>query len=241
MRNKKKISRYIHTFRFLKPIQIFYRLYYVFKKPKICITQFPRLQPRSNLWKKSIIKPLCFAPPDSFSFLNQTHVVRFPQDWNSRSIEKLWLYNLHYFDCLNSNHAAEHLMGEAERLNVHNVQFTRQIPHHVIPSCIEACNACLVHLKKSELFAEVIPSKIFECLALEVPIIMGVEGYAQEIVLAAKGGIIMEPEDEYSLIDCITEIKDMRVEYTGARQYCELHCNREVLARKMLSVFEEFK
>jgi uncharacterized heparinase superfamily protein len=45
--------------------------------------------------------------PDCFSFLNQTHTVPDKADWNAPALEKLWLYNLHYFDDLNAENAAE--------------------------------------------------------------------------------------------------------------------------------------
>ena len=35
-----------------------------------------------------------------FTFLNETHEVKFAADWNNQEWKKLWLYNLHYFDCL---------------------------------------------------------------------------------------------------------------------------------------------
>jgi len=40
--------------------------------------------------------------PTGFRFLNEFHELSFPEDWNSPAREKLWLYNLHYFDVLNS-------------------------------------------------------------------------------------------------------------------------------------------
>jgi len=38
----------------------------------------------------------------TFEFLNEKHQILNSKDWNSREISKLWLYNLHYFDDLNS-------------------------------------------------------------------------------------------------------------------------------------------
>ncbi len=45
--------------------------------------------------------------PDSFSFLNQTHPVAAAADWNNPQRDALWLYNLHYFDDLCAQGAAE--------------------------------------------------------------------------------------------------------------------------------------
>ena len=35
-----------------------------------------------------------------FTFLNETHELETANDWNNAEWKKLWLYNLHYFDCL---------------------------------------------------------------------------------------------------------------------------------------------
>jgi uncharacterized heparinase superfamily protein len=40
--------------------------------------------------------------PVRFRFLNETHDVMGPEAWNDPACEKLWLYNLHYFDDLNA-------------------------------------------------------------------------------------------------------------------------------------------
>ncbi len=40
--------------------------------------------------------------PTEFRFLNELHELSFPEGWNGSGVEKLWLYNLHYFDDLNA-------------------------------------------------------------------------------------------------------------------------------------------
>ena len=74
------IPRLIRTVRYLKPIQIWNRLW---RK---------RLSLRSSTSDFGFPSPL---PP--FTFLNQTAT---PADWNDPALPKLWLYNLHYFDYL---------------------------------------------------------------------------------------------------------------------------------------------
>ncbi|HZH72603.1 MAG TPA: alginate lyase family protein [Mariniphaga sp.] len=54
--------------------------------------RFPALK------KQSILKT------DTFQYLNEEHKISNFKDLNSSKIEKLWLYNLHYFDDLNSDH-----------------------------------------------------------------------------------------------------------------------------------------
>lgn len=38
--------------------------------------------------------------PENFCFLNDERQLVFPADWNASDLDKLWLYNLHYFDDL---------------------------------------------------------------------------------------------------------------------------------------------
>ncbi|WP_018718410.1 heparinase II/III family protein [Arhodomonas aquaeolei] len=45
--------------------------------------------------------------PGMFRFLNQAGTVTDPVDWNDPNQAKLWLYNLHYFDDLNSRDAGD--------------------------------------------------------------------------------------------------------------------------------------
>jgi uncharacterized heparinase superfamily protein len=47
------------------------------------------------------------AGVETFRFLNETRTLTDTQDWNDPEAEKLWLYNLHYFDDLNAENAAD--------------------------------------------------------------------------------------------------------------------------------------
>jgi glycosyltransferase involved in cell wall biosynthesis len=64
-------------------------------------------------------------------------------------------------------------------------------------------DACLVHLKKRDLFKTVLPSKIFEAAAMAKPIILGVEGEAARLVREAGAGICIEPENAEALVGAV--------------------------------------
>ena len=80
---------------------------------------------------------------------------------------------------------------------------------------IASCDKCLVHLRKTELFETVIPSKIFEIMAMNVPIVMGVRGQAEQIVLAGQAGTAMTPENEDSLIEVLGTIAKNPTSYSS--------------------------
>ncbi len=134
----------------------------------------------------------------------------------------------------------EELENQVKNLKLDNVIFTGRLAKQRIPEVITACDACLVHLRGTELFGTVIPSKIFEFMAMDVPIIMGVRGQAQEFVLEAGAGVAMTPDDPQSLIECIDRIQSKGREFFSGREYVACNFNRDVLAGKMLSVLEQY-
>lgn len=115
-----------------------------------------------------------------------------------------------------------------------NVRFTGLLPKEKMPQVISACDSCLVHLKGADLFSTVMPSKVFEYMALNVPIIMGVRGQACRIVEQGKAGIPMTPDDPQSLLDCIADIRRRGPQGFQGRDYVARHFNRDKLAHTML-------
>jgi glycosyltransferase involved in cell wall biosynthesis len=114
------------------------------------------------------------------------------------------------------------------------VVFTGLVPKSRIAEVIASCDACLVHLRKTDLFETVIPSKIFEIMAMNVPIVMGVNGQAQRIVLSGRAGLTMTPEDQESLLAGIEAIARDRASYSHGRDYVARHFDRNVLAMRLL-------
>nr|WP_161501310.1 glycosyltransferase family 4 protein [Rhodopirellula sp. SM50] len=120
------------------------------------------------------------------------------------------------------------------------IRLTGRLDKSEIPQVLSASDACLVHLSKVDLFEHVIPSKIFETMAMERPIIMGVRGRALDIVLAAESGIAMEPENDaqlFEILDWMVGAPDaVRQMGRNGRKFVIEHFNRDQLAREMLSI-----
>lgn len=101
--------------------------------------------------------------------------------------------------CLTDEKIRFLIMGEgAERLplekaaqerGLSNVIFHDFVPHQLMPSYLAALDASIVHLRPDPLFRTVIPSKIFEAMAMGKPLLMGVEGESADIVSGAEAGI----------------------------------------------------
>lgn len=138
----------------------------------------------------------------------------------------------------------QRLEAEVRAAGMENlVIFTGQQPKETIPAILASSDACLIHLKKCDLFETVIPSKIFETMAMGRPIIMGVRGPARDIVLQAGAGLEMEPESATSLVASVRALADDRLLTARlgrtARQCVLANFNRDVLAARLLRVMEE--
>ena len=103
------------------------------------------------------------------------------------------------------------------------VRFTGRIPRDRIPTVLASSDCLLVHLRKSLLFETVIPSKMFEAMAMERPVVMGVRGEAAEIVRRSHSGIDMEPENADDLVEAVTRLAD-------DRELCRSLCNSSYVA-----------
>ena len=75
-----------------------------------------------------------------------------------------------------------------------------------MPDWVSSSDASLVHLKKTELFTTVMPSKIFESAGCKRPIVMGVDGFAKKLVMDAEAGLDMTPESAESLVECVKKL-----------------------------------
>ncbi len=129
-----------------------------------------------------------------------------------------------------------------QQLKLTNVLMLEQQPKHLMPSLWALSSVSLILLRKSDLFQTVIPSKIFESMAMEKPIILGVEGESAEIVRAADAGFCIEPENSQELAQRMLELyqqPELRSRFgaNGRKHVCKYY-DRATLARKFEKILE---
>lgn len=137
----------------------------------------------------------------------------------------------------------ESLETQAKKERLDNIIFTGRRDKADIPGYLAAIDACLVHLKKDDLFKLVIPSKMFEAAAMAKPIILGVEGHAAELLKAAGAGCCIEPENAGQLVDTIMHLaqNQARRDSMGAagRAFVSRYFNRSRLAFDYLELIHK--
>ena len=99
-----KIKLLFNTILYLKPVQVYYRLYYFLRN--IFIGKKVKKKTLANfnsiVWENEFIYENSYLDKDnSFVFLNLSHSFSEKIDWNYNRFGKLWTYNLNYFDYLN--------------------------------------------------------------------------------------------------------------------------------------------
>ena len=93
------------------------------------------------------------------------------------------------------------LKDEANQLNLTNVIFIDTVLKENVIDYWSILDISIIHLKKTELFKTVIPSKLFECMGMGLPVLHGVEGESADIVEETKCGVLFEPENVDQLIE----------------------------------------
>jgi colanic acid biosynthesis glycosyl transferase WcaI len=81
------------------------------------------------------------------------------------------------------------LVERARAEGLSNVVFVDPQPKERMPGYWSVCDVALVHLKNDPVFSEVIPSKLFEAMAMGLPLLLvAPEGEASAIVLGERAG-----------------------------------------------------
>jgi glycosyltransferase involved in cell wall biosynthesis len=111
-----------------------------------------------------------------------------------------------------------------------------------MPGIWAATDASLILLRKNDTFTKVLPSKMFEAMAMECPIVLGVEGEAKALLEEAGAGIAIAPENAEQLAAAVVQLADnaelrMRLGRQGAG-YVREHYDRAKLAARYLELLQ---
>ena len=120
--------------------------------------------------------------------------------------------------------------------NLTNVFFLDAISKKEMTSVLRSVNAAIIPLRKLDLFLGAIPSKIFENLAMEVPVLLGVNGEARQLFIdKGNAGLYFEPENSEALTAAILKLiedKEMALQLgRNGRHFVNEYFNRENIAQ----------
>lgn len=136
----------------------------------------------------------------------------------------------------------KNLIKRARDMGLENVIFHTAVPRDILPAYWSLIDVAIIPLRRTKLFKTVIPSKIFECMGMGIPIILGVEGEAAEIIHDTGAGITIEPENHLQLADhlkLLSSKPELLREMSSAGVESAPLYDRTVLARSMLSILKK--
>ncbi len=134
------------------------------------------------------------------------------------------------------------LQEKAAAESLDNVIFIDTVPKGEVVRYWSLLDASIIHLRRMELFKTVIPSKLFEGMAMGIPVLHGVAGESAEIVRREGVGVVFEPEDWAGLTSALLRLRsdaDARANYRRRCRAAAMNYDRKRLADRMLSTLEQ--
>ncbi len=129
-------------------------------------------------------------------------------------------------------------------LGLTNVTIEESIPKESTRAFYSHCDVSLVPLAPLPIFQETVPSKIFEVMACEVPVLASLSGEGAEIVERSGGGIATPPGDARAMADGILALRARTPEErrrlgAAGRDFVSRHYSRQTLASRYLDILRE--
>jgi glycosyltransferase involved in cell wall biosynthesis len=132
------------------------------------------------------------------------------------------------------------LIEYANSKGLENIRFHEPVDKNTVKEFYDLADVCLVPLRNIPLFDSFIPSKMFEIMAMEKPIIGSVRGEPADILKKSQGALVVEPENSTQISEAIyTLYKDRSIGIEIGKkghEFVKRFYSRTVLAEKYTKV-----
>jgi len=130
------------------------------------------------------------------------------------------------------------LVARARELGVDgSVLFVDSVPKAEVARYWSLLDVSIIHLRRTPLFETVIPSKLFECMGMGIPVLHGVAGESAAIVEREGAGWVFAPEDAGALAALVRKLRGDPAAIAACRERCLAAAgryDRRALAMAML-------
>lgn len=131
--------------------------------------------------------------------------------------------------------------ARAAELKLSNLTIHPPIPKDRTREFYASCDICLVPLAPVAVFQETVPSKIFEIMACERPVVASLAGEAARIVEESGGGVVVPPGDADGVAEGVMRLyrassHERQLMGASGRAYVLANYDRLALAAKYLEV-----
>lgn len=144
-----------------------------------------------------------------------------------------------HFVLLGDGARKQALVEDAARRGLDNLTFIDSVPKEQVVRYWSLLDVAVIHLKKTELFQTVIPSKLFECMGMGLPVLHGVVGESARIVREEGVGIVFEPENADALVTGLQRMQADQAAYAGFHERCLAAARKYDRAQLALQMLDE--
>ena len=133
------------------------------------------------------------------------------------------------------------LVASAKSRGLTNTLFLDSISKADVTRYWSLLDASIIHLRKTDLFASVIPSKLFECMGMGIPVLHGVAGESAQIVFTEQVGEVFESDNSSQLVELLLDLKTDPIRIDKYRKNgigAAKRYDRKHLAAKMLAILD---
>jgi len=170
-----------------------------------------------------------------------THGMAHKLDFILNCASKIENKDIHFI-LLGTGAEKKKLLEQHNEMKLPNVTMLNPVPKDQVKRYISILDISLINLKKSPLFHTVIPSKIFENAAMEIPILLGVEGESKGMIEQYNAGVCFDPENETDFLEKLTALVTDKALYQqckkGGAQLAKDY-DRKILAQRMYNEIEK--
>lgn len=127
---------------------------------------------------------------------------------------------------------------EIRENQLENVLFVPPVPREDIKQYLSIFDYAIIPLLPNELFKITIPSKLYECMAAEIPVILCVDGEARTILEEANAGYYVQPGNSEMLAETVIEAADALAEAPrlgrNGRDYVKKHFDWDLVVADLV-------
>jgi len=122
---------------------------------------------------------------------------------------------------------------EIRENHLDNVVFVPPVPKEDVKQFLSIFDYAIIPLLPNELFTITIPSKLYECMAAEIPVLLCVNGEARRILEEADAGYFVEPGNAAMLAEKVIEAADNKEDArrlgANGRAYVKKHFDTDLV------------
>jgi colanic acid biosynthesis glycosyl transferase WcaI len=134
--------------------------------------------------------------------------------------------------------ALDALKDKARSLGLENVVFLPRVPPSEVEGYLAAADVLLMHLRDTPLFALNMPSKAQAYMLAAKPILIGVRGEVEKLLIDAQAGVSVPPENPRAMADVVLSLAAMPlVERDKLGENARAYYWRELCMKKGMEKF----